>query len=206
MIVELRSYRLRPGTFDSVEQKYAEAMPARTKFSRLGGFWRTVIGPMDKIIHAWPYADLAERSQVRTDSMKAGDWPPPVVGSLYEQETAIMLAAQFSPPLTAQKIGPYYEFCTDTFAPGAIRKVLPIWKESIAARTKISPLVACWFSELGAMNTVLHIWAYRDLVERERVREEAAKSGAWPIKVPPELAPLKQDSLIAVPLSFSPMQ
>jgi hypothetical protein len=207
MIVELRSYRLKSGTYPAVESAYAAAMPARVKFSPLGGFWRSIIGPIDKILHAWPYKDLSERGHVRHDSVKDGSWPPPVAGSLYEQETAIMIPTAFSPELKPQKLGPIYEICTDTFAPGVlVRKAMPVWKDNIGARTALSPLVACWFTDLGAMNTVVHIWAYSDLTHMQSVKVQAAKSGVWPIKTTPDLAPLKQDSLVAVPLPFSPLQ
>jgi hypothetical protein len=206
MIIELRSYRLNVGTYIAVEAAYAAAIRERITFSPLGGFWRSIVGPIDQIIHAWPYKDLGERASVRDASIRSGKWPPPIVDSLYEQETAIMIPATFSPPLIAQKLGPIYEICSDTFAPGMVRKVLSAWKDGIVARTALSPLVACWFSELGVMNKIVHIWAYPDMAKLQTVHEQAAKSGAWPIRTSTDLAPLKRDSLIAVPLSFSPLQ
>ena len=48
------------------------------------------------------------------------------------------------------------------------------------ARNALSPLVGAWYSEFGALNRWIHIWAYRDAAERQRIRAEAVAKGLWP--------------------------
>jgi hypothetical protein len=49
------------------------------------------------------------------------------------------------------------------------------------SKLELSPLAACWTSELGGLNKFVHTWVYKDLGERARIREESRKpGGAWP--------------------------
>jgi hypothetical protein len=47
-------------------------------------------------------------------------------------------------------------------------------------RKQLSPLAAFFYSEVGPLNEVMHIWAYKGLAEREAVRAEAIATGVWP--------------------------
>ena len=66
MIVEMRTYRMKPGSIPEVENRFAEGLRERTKVSPLGAFFHTEVGPLNRIIHCWPYDDLAHRSKVRS--------------------------------------------------------------------------------------------------------------------------------------------
>jgi hypothetical protein len=65
MIYEVRTYTLRTGAVPEFEDRFAKRKPLREKHSKLGAFWHTDFGPLNQVIHAWPYADLAERTRVR---------------------------------------------------------------------------------------------------------------------------------------------
>jgi NIPSNAP len=58
MIYEVRTYTLRPGTVAEFEERYARRLPARLKHSQLGAFWHTEFGPLNQVIHVYPYDDL----------------------------------------------------------------------------------------------------------------------------------------------------
>ena len=76
MIYEVRTYTLKPGSVQAYEESFAEALPERVKFSPLAAFWHTEIGPLNQVVHVWPYEDLAERNKIRAESVKSGKWPP----------------------------------------------------------------------------------------------------------------------------------
>src|SRR6476646_4401251 len=65
MIYEVRTYTLRPGTVPEFEERYAKRLPARLKHSQLGAFWHTEFGPLNQVIHVYPYDDLQQRTAVR---------------------------------------------------------------------------------------------------------------------------------------------
>ena len=62
----------------------------------------------------------------------------------------------------------------------------------------------CYFYqvEVGGLNRWMHIWPYKDLSERERVREEARQSPHWPTGAGVRIS---QENKILVPATFSPM-
>ena len=39
--------------------------PLREKHSKLGAFWHTEFGPLNQVIHVYPYEDLSQRTSVR---------------------------------------------------------------------------------------------------------------------------------------------
>ena len=55
MIYEVRTYSIKPGGVAEFERRFGEALPHRTKYSPLGAFWHTEIGPLNEVIHVWPY-------------------------------------------------------------------------------------------------------------------------------------------------------
>jgi len=205
MIVEMRSYRLKPRSVPEAEKRFGEALPARLKFSPLAGFWHTEVGALNQIIHIWPYADLNERQRIRAEAVKAGVWPPPIGEFIDGMESKILIPAPFSPPLEPRKLGGLYEIRTYVYKPGSIPKVIDRWSGAIAERVKLSPLVGAWYTELGTLNQWVHIWAYKDASERERIRAEAVKRGIWPPPGGGDLL-LKQENVLAVPAAFSPLQ
>ena len=50
MIYEVRTYTLRPGTVAEFEERYEKRLPAREKHSKLGGFWHTDFGPLNRMV------------------------------------------------------------------------------------------------------------------------------------------------------------
>src|SRR6476646_2943722 len=65
MIYEVRTYTLRPGTVAEFEERYAKRLPLREKHSKLGAFWHTEFGPLNQVVHVYPYDDLRHRTAVR---------------------------------------------------------------------------------------------------------------------------------------------
>jgi hypothetical protein len=65
MIYEVRTCTLRPGTVAEFEERFAKRLPLREKHSKLGVFWHTEFGPLNQVIHVYPYEDLQQRTAVR---------------------------------------------------------------------------------------------------------------------------------------------
>lgn len=207
MIVEMRTYTLRPGSVAEVEKRFGEALPARQAFSKLAAFWHTEVGPLNQIIHVWAYDSFEQRSQVRAAAAKAEGWPPNIREFVVSQQSEAFVPAPFSPSLEPRTLGGIYEIRMYTLAPGAIPGMIERWSGRIAERTTLSPLVGAWYSEFGALNKWVHIWAYKDAAERQRVRAEAVARGIWP---PPGGGAaggvVKQENMLVVPAAFSPLR
>src|SRR6266849_4454095 len=183
MIYEVRTYTLRPGgAVAEFEERFAKRLPLREKHSKLGAFWHTEFGPLNQVIHVYPYDDLQQRTAVREVLAKdtARAQIPGGGEFIAVQEAEIMNPAPFMHSLGSRDYGTgnVYEMRIYTYASGDIPKVLEAWAKAIPDREKFSPLAACWTSELGGLNKFVHTWVYKDLNERARVREEAARVAA----------------------------
>ena len=206
MIIEMRSYRLKPGSTPEVEKRFGEALRDRVKVSPLGAFFHSEVGPLNRIIHCWPYENLGERTRLRGEATKLPGWPPKIQEFLEEMESKIIIPAPFSPKLEPRQLGNLYEIRIYTFKPGGIPATIDRWSTQIAERTKLSPLVGAWHSEIGGLNKWCHIWAYKDAGERFRIREEARSKGIWPPKGGQPGLMLKQENMLVVPATFSPLR
>src|SRR6266567_4303951 len=68
MIIEMRTYTLRPGSIAEVEKRFGAALPAREKHSKLAAFWHSEVGPLNQIIHVWAYDSFEKRAAARGGS------------------------------------------------------------------------------------------------------------------------------------------
>jgi hypothetical protein len=76
-----------------------------------------------------------------------------------------------------------YEVRTYRLEPNTVTEVVKRFSDAIEYRQKFSPLVAFFTTDIGPLNQIIHIWSYKDLNERAKIRAEAAKEGKWPPKV-----------------------
>ncbi len=212
MIYEVRTYDLKPRSLPEVEKRFGEAYEYRKKYSPLAAFWHTEIGPLNQIIHVWPYKDMQERTHVREAAAKDPNWPPKIREFIKFQRTDIMIPFDISPEIKPDKLGPIFEMRTYTFCAGELPVIMDTWRKAIDVRLKFGPLVAAWYSELGALNKFIHIWPYASLNERMEIREKAHATGNWPagrkaVKEGGRDYELEmQENKILMPSAFSPLQ
>ena len=206
MIYEFRTYTLQPRTLPEFLKRFGEALPKRLEFSPLAAFWYTEIGPLNQVIHVWPYKDLNERDHIRAEAIRTGVWPPKIQDSILEMESKILHPAPFSPHFEPGEHGAIYEFRTYTYGPGNIPKVIEAWTPLIKARSAISPLIFAGFTDIGALNQWVHVWAYKNMADRETRRAQAMKPGVWPPPRHESVTLLKQENKFAVPASWSPLR
>lgn len=76
-----------------------------------------------------------------------------------------------------------YEIRTYRLKPRGVPEFMEKFGEAYeSVRKDFSPLAAFFYSEIGPLNEVTHIWPYKDLAERAEIRAAAAATGAWPPK------------------------
>jgi len=209
MIYEVRTYTLRPGSTAEFEERYEKRLPARLQHSPLGAFWHSEIGPLNQVVHVYPYDDLNHRTRVRgamaTDPERNA--MPGGQEFIVEQQAEIVIPAPFMKPLGSRDYGSgnIYEMRTYTYGPGDLPKVLDAWAKAVPEREQLSPLAACWTSELGGLNRFTHVWVYKDLNERSRIRDASRAPGrAWPPQA--GVRPIRQENKILVAAKYSPVR
>ena len=217
MIYDVRTYNLKPGAAEEYAEGVKGRLPIRQKLSPLGGYWYTVIGPLNQAVNIWPYKDVDYYVDFRTryDPVKAwgpmhedgvNNWNYQFIDKVHNE---VMFPAPFMKPLGERRIGPIYDMRIDTHAPGDIPKTLEAWGKVIEEREKLSPLAGFWHSDINGLNLqcsgrIIHLWAYKTFEDRTRIQAESHKRGYW---LPPGSAlPTKSENKIMLPYDFSPMQ
>lgn len=212
MIYEVRTYDLKPNSVPEVEKRFGEAYEKRRKYSELAAFWHTEIGPLNQIVHVWPYQDLAERDRVRAAAVKDGAWPPAIGEFVTAMRSDIMIPFAFSPELKPGKVGPYFEMRTYTYLSGQLPVIMKLWEKALPTRLQFGPVCATWYSELGGLNKFVHIWPYPTLDARNDTRKKAQATGMWPPSAVakkegvPSYQLSMQENKILMPAAFSPLQ
>jgi hypothetical protein len=85
-----------------------------------------------------------------------------------------------------------YELRTYTVKPGTLGDMVKA-ASTVSADIRgnnFGKLEGYWFTEIGALNQVLHMWSYSDLNERARLRGELAKNSRWTGEYIPLIRPL----------------
>ena len=76
-----------------------------------------------------------------------------------------------------------YEIRTYQIEPGSLAEVEKRFGEAYEYRKKYSELTGFFHTEVGPLNEIIHIWHYKDLADRIKVRADAAKDANWPPKI-----------------------
>jgi hypothetical protein len=95
-----------------------------------------------------------------------------------------------------------YEIRTYKLKPGSLAEVEKRFGEAYEYRKKYSPLTAFWHTEVGPLNQIIHVWQYKDLGDRDRIRADAAKDANWPPKIQEFV--LDQQVEVLTPFPFVP--
>jgi hypothetical protein len=211
MIYELRTYTLVPGAQAQYLKLNAEVgrKIRGDTYGRLAGGWTTEFGTLNQYVHLWEYPDLNERDRLRGELAKNDEWARGYVQQIrpliLAQENKILSAVlPLQPPADA---GHLYELRWYRTQMGKAGEWLGHFKAIQPVREKYSRRVGLWQTEMGQLNEVVHMWAYRDLNERAAVRAKLGKDPEWQAflaKGTPLLAHMQ--STILVPTTVSPMR
>ena len=92
---------------------------------------------------------------------------------------------------------------------GKTAEYLTIYQdEGLAIQTRILPHLIGYFStEIGPLNTIVHLWGYDDLNQRQQKRAELQANPGWKTylgKIRPLI--VSQETRILLPAPFSPIR
>ena len=207
MIYEIRTYIWNYGGAEVFEEAFAKVKPHRDKYSKMSAFFRTEIGNVNEVIDIWPYEDLQQRAKIREEAERDPEWPPTFKAESLHTAVEIYNPAPFMRPHWGEELelGSIYEMRTYTLRPGSVSKMIEIYGECMPHREKLSPLAACWYTDLGPQFRWITLWPYKSYAERDRIRAEALKDPQYHWPPPAAELILRQESKIVIPAPFSPM-
>ncbi|MDM0117354.1 NIPSNAP family protein [Variovorax sp. J22R133] len=112
MIVEQRTYRVRPGSVREYLRTYEHegGLALQRKYlGRLVGYFHTEFGALNQIVHLWAYDDLQDREARRAALSADPQWQeyaPKIFQFIEAQESKILKPAAFSPHHQVQEERP----------------------------------------------------------------------------------------------------
>jgi hypothetical protein len=211
MINELRTYTIRPGKVPELIKYSSEiSRPARgDKHGILEGYWTTEFGQLNQAVHLWTFDSLNDRDRLMAELGKnqafQQDYIPKSRPLMMAQENKFLTPIL---PIKRPQGGKHlYELRWYKTEVGKAPEWLGHFKDIMPTREKYSKNVAVWQSHAGALNEVVHLWAYTDLNHRAQVRGDVMKDPAWQGFLGKSAGLLlEMRSIILVPAPHSPMQ
>jgi len=165
--------------------------------------WYAEIGRLNRVlaIYAYPSADAAANAQAA--ALTAED---PFGVSSFATGVSVDTYASFPgvDVLPPGDYGPVFEVRQYQLRKTGLKPTIDLWAKAVPPRSTLSPLATVLYALSGLVPRFMHIWPYRTLNDRVRIREDSVKQGLWP--PPGGLAHIESmQSEIYLPAAFSPV-
>ncbi|XP_020299543.1 protein NipSnap [Pseudomyrmex gracilis] len=216
VIYALHTHNIRPDSIDKYLANYEENVNLiHSKKSELScelvGSWTVEVGDLDQALHLWQCTGGYERidhAQAVLSKDEAYQRLLKERGNyLRSRHLQYLLAFSYWPPLEKRKGSNKYEIRSYSLKPGTMIEWGNNWAKAINYRRNNDEPFAGYFSQIGRLYNVHHIWCYKDLQSRKETRESAWRSPGWDECVAYTVPLIREmHSRILNPTSFSPTQ
>lgn len=173
--------------------------------------WSVQVGDLDQCVHLWRYTGGFEKIDLAEKTLKKdADFVKLQVergGYLRARHLQYILNFSYWPVSEPRKGNNIYEMRSYRLKPGTMIEWGNNWARAINFRKTNNECYAGFFSQIGRLYNVHHIWCYSSYQQRKETREYAWSIPGWDSCVQ-YTVPLIQDMhcRILVPNEFSPTQ
>ncbi|GAA5810050.1 hypothetical protein MFLAVUS_003468 [Mucor flavus] len=211
---ELQIHKVKPDKVDEYIELTSKHLPkiANDPINdvHLCGSWSIDIGEQDTFVHIWEYKGYPGHKQTMEKLSQDADYiqfMKDLKPLLVSRENGMMLEFSFwqtSPPKVTNGI---FELRKYNLKPGRLLEWEMNWRKGLECRRQFCEPVGAWFTQLGELNTVYHMWTYPDLQTRKTTREDAWNTEGWAETVYKTVRLVdNMNSFILKPLPFSPLR
>jgi len=200
MIYDFRMYTLKPGATADYRAGVKEiSLPIRQRHGvSLAGWYWSEIGALNQVVHIWGYNDTKHMQEAQSAFHSDPEWTqkyvPRAQPLVESQKTWTMNSPAFAPvypvmgdvpadgtPEFMKKNKMVFDFRMYTFKPGAIPSYMAAVEEvGIPIRKRHGVKLAGWYySDVGDLNQVTHIWAFDDLKHLKEAKDAVAADPEW---------------------------
>jgi hypothetical protein len=166
--------------------------------------WFCDIGALNRIMIIRSITDPAANLEERRKLLAARN--PFGIGDLItDMSMDTYTAFDFVNPIAAGELGPCFEVRTYVFKPDGVMPTEVLWREWLPKRIKVSPVVTAMVSSSGTVARFMHIWPYKTLDERGKLRAKAVNDKVWPPPGGPDHL-VRMENDIYMPAPFSPLR
>ncbi|XP_024131459.1 protein NipSnap homolog 1 isoform X2 [Oryzias melastigma] len=198
-------------TYNSLEAEVQKKLHQDQDFPcEVVGSWNTWYGEQDQAVHLWRYQGgypaLTECLQ-KLRVNKYLEFRKERSKMLISRRNQLLLEFSFwNEPLPRQ--GPnIYELRTYNLKPGTMLEWGNRWARAIKYRQSNNEAVGGFFTQIGDLYVVHHLWAYESLQSREETRNAAWRKEGWDVNVYYTVPLIRSmESRIMIPTESSPLQ
>ncbi|XP_064209712.1 protein NipSnap homolog 1 [Anguilla rostrata] len=175
------------------------------------GSWNTWYGEQDQAVHLWRYSGgypaLTECLNKLKQNKEYLEFRQERSKMLISRRNQLLLEFSFwNEP--APRSGPnIYEMRSYRLKPGTMIEWGNHWARAIKHRQENREAVGGFFSQIGDLYVVHHLWAYKDLQSRDETRSAAWQKDGWDSAVYYTVPLIRSmESRIMIPAKNSPLQ
>nr|XP_027804503.1 protein NipSnap homolog 2 [Marmota flaviventris] len=214
-LYKLQFHNVKPECLEAYNKICQEVLPKIHEDAHypcaLVGTWNTWYGEQDQAVHLWRYEGgypaLTEVMNKLRENQEFVSFRKARSNMLLSRKNQLLLEFSFwNEPIP--RPGPnIYELRSYQLRPGTMIEWGNYWARAIRFRQDSNEAVGGFFSQIGQLYMVHHLWAYKDLQTREDIRNAAWHKHGWEELVY-YTVPLIQEmeSRIMIPLKTSPLQ
>ncbi|KAJ2994912.1 hypothetical protein HDV02_001188 [Globomyces sp. JEL0801] len=185
-INELVIHDVKPEAFDDytelIQEHYKRIALDPSFPCKLFGSWETQVGQLDQAVHVWQYQSYDDlntfHDQLKKDPHNQA-FKKLLKPMLRSRKSQIVLEFEFWNPTTPYDLNSIYELRSYLLKPGMMLEWEQGWRIGLEARRQHVQPIGAWFSQLGDLNYVHHMWAYPSLQYRKDKRDETWKEKGW---------------------------
>ncbi|KAK7925380.1 hypothetical protein WMY93_007690 [Mugilogobius chulae] len=214
-LYKIQFHNVKPECLDDYNELCEDVLPSIHENPEypceLVGTWNTWYGEQDQAVHLWRYrGGYPALTEVMNKLRKNKDF------AKYRAERGKMLLSRRNQLLLefsfwnepVPREGPnIYELRSYQLRPGTMIEWGNYWARAIDIRQQNQEAVGGFFSQIGSLYQVHHLWAYKDLQSRENTRNAAWQREGWD-EVVYYTVPLIQhmESRVMIPMKTSPLK
>eukprot|EP00914_Ancora_sagittata_P013142 GHVO01025604.1.p1 GENE.GHVO01025604.1~~GHVO01025604.1.p1 ORF type:complete len:294 (-),score=12.04 GHVO01025604.1:256-1137(-) len=179
--------------------------------AQLAGSWTVEIGDQDEAIHLWKYPGgyptLNHMTHIYRTEKEFVDFRISRNKMLRSRRNQILLAFSFWGDPEERDGSNIYELRSYVLKPGTMIEWGNNWARGIKTRREKNEAVAGFFSQIGDLYNVHHLWAYETLQDRKEIRENVWHRPGWDACVSHTVPLIRHmTARILVPTPFSPLR
>ncbi|KAI5474856.1 NIPSNAP family protein [Pseudohyphozyma bogoriensis] len=171
--------------YKSLIAQYYQGIADSPEFdTRLFGSWEIVVGEVDTFVHIWEYEGLpgfeSVKNKVKNSQGHLEFFNHDILPLVQRRTSQLCQEFAFWQSAAPAVNGGIYELRSYDLQPGKLLEWEHEWRVGLEARLQSghSP-VGAWFSQLGKLHQVHHMWQYESLEHRRETREKAWGIDTW---------------------------
>uniref|UniRef100_A0A8D2PWD2 Nipsnap homolog 2 n=6 Tax=Passeriformes TaxID=9126 RepID=A0A8D2PWD2_ZOSLA len=214
-LYKLQFHNVKPECLEAYNKLCQEVLPKIHEEKHypcaLVGTWNTWYGEQDQAVHLWRYEGgypaLNEVMSKLRQNKEFTEFRKERGNMLLSRKNQLLLEFSFWNEPVPRNGPNIYELRSYQLRPGTMIEWGNYWARAIRFRQDSNEAVGGFFSQIGQLYMVHHLWAYKDLQTREDIRNAAWHKPGWDELVY-YTVPLIQEmeSRIMIPLKISPLQ